>query len=97
MNPQRFHFLDILCEDGSRALIRPDAIDTVLVRKNKSGHMRVVIPLKAKTLETQHTYDDFWSALQAAQGGLQTITQKVAVASFPEPVAEIAPPRKKTA
>lgn len=96
MNPQRFGFLDIICEDGSRALIRPDAIDTVLVRKSKEGYMRVVIPLKAKTLETRHTYEDFWAALLAAQGGLQTHVHKVPVANFPEPVVE--PVRaKKTA
>jgi len=77
------HYVEIVCEDGSRARLRADAIETVLERKTPNGGVLVTIPTRAKTLVTMHTMEDLWVAMTAALGGIQTLVNKAEYAPFP--------------
>lgn len=84
-------WLEVKLTDGTKTLIRADEVGTIMERATKGGSLRVTIPTKVKTLETQHTLEDFWTELKAAMGGIEMHRRLVPVAAFPEPIPEKVP------
>lgn len=90
-------YVEVKCKDGTKARIRADEITTIIERKTDEG-FRVTLPTRAKTLETVHTLEDFWTTLEAAIGGIKARIEKVPEAPFPDPnAATIATTRKPKA
>lgn len=69
------HFIEVTCEDGTRVRIRSDEVVSVIERPAKSGRVCVTIPLKAKTLLTVHTMDEFFKTL--SECAAQVIMHKI--------------------
>lgn len=77
-------YIEVICDDRSRARIRADEITTVLER-NVNGVALATIPTKVKTLQTMHTMDQIWTELEAALGGLKVRVHRPPEAFAPAP------------